>query len=181
MNGRYRTLLKWIDVPLDAHTYGEVQDWGWYSGTSYAGHDQLPVGYWVYVHPRWYIWKERVAPRGPEATQAEISTASLGGKYGGFKRALYVPEDARTWGEQYDYGYSTEREYREFTGLVPGYWVYQSPRWYLFLKLLKKDAAPGVPSRMKETGKDKPVLRPPSAEPQLKLVTEQPEEAAPAP
>jgi hypothetical protein len=58
VNGKYRKLLKRINVPQDKNGYGEFSDYGAYSGTSYAGYNNLPAGYWVYLAPHWYIWGE---------------------------------------------------------------------------------------------------------------------------
>jgi len=59
VNGRYRVLLRKIEVPDDWRSYGAFCDWGFWKGTSYAGADDLPPGHWVYVHPHWYVWQER--------------------------------------------------------------------------------------------------------------------------
>jgi len=56
VNGKYTNLLTTIYVPDDRGSYGDFDDWGYYSGTSYAGYTNLPAGYWVYVYPNWYIW-----------------------------------------------------------------------------------------------------------------------------
>ena len=56
VNGKYYNLLTVISVPDDRGSYGDFDDWGYYSGTSYAGYSNLPAGYWVYVYPNWYIW-----------------------------------------------------------------------------------------------------------------------------
>jgi HEAT repeat protein len=58
VRGKYRKLLRRIKVEQDKDGYGEFSDYGHYTGTSYAGYDDLPVGYWVYVYPHWYIWGE---------------------------------------------------------------------------------------------------------------------------
>jgi hypothetical protein len=58
VRGKYRKLLRRIKVEQDKNGYGEFSDYGHYTGTSYAGYDDLPVGYWVYVYPHWYIWGE---------------------------------------------------------------------------------------------------------------------------
>jgi len=57
-NGRYRELLHVLYLPQDKATYQDYTDYGHYTGTSYYNHNNLSVGYWVYVYPRWYIWKE---------------------------------------------------------------------------------------------------------------------------
>jgi hypothetical protein len=58
VNGKYSKLLKTIEVPQDKGSYGEFSDYGSYSSKSYAGYNDLPAGYWVYVYPHWYIWGE---------------------------------------------------------------------------------------------------------------------------
>jgi hypothetical protein len=58
VGGKYRKLLRRIKVEQDKNGYGKFSDYGHYTGTSYAGYDNLPVGYWVYVYPHWYIWGE---------------------------------------------------------------------------------------------------------------------------
>jgi hypothetical protein len=56
VNGKYSNLLRVINVPQDRGSYGDFDDYGYYSSTSYAGYDNIPAGYWVYVYPDWYIW-----------------------------------------------------------------------------------------------------------------------------
>jgi hypothetical protein len=55
---RYQTLLKTLEVPADHDAYGDFCDFGHWSGTSYAGHNDLPAGYWVYLAPNWYIFQD---------------------------------------------------------------------------------------------------------------------------
>jgi hypothetical protein len=55
MGGKYQNLLRVVEAPADA-AYGALHDYGHWDGTSYAGQDNLPTGYWVYVAPNWYIW-----------------------------------------------------------------------------------------------------------------------------
>jgi len=58
-SGRYRELLHVLYVPQDkANGYNDFNDYGHYVGNNYAGYNNLSDGYWVYVYPRWYIWKE---------------------------------------------------------------------------------------------------------------------------
>ncbi len=58
VNGKYRNLLRVISVPHDRASYGDFSDWGYYTGSEWQGHKNLPAGHWVYVYPRWYIWGE---------------------------------------------------------------------------------------------------------------------------
>ena len=55
---KYRKLMRKIEVEEDQSTYGEFYDYGYWSGTSWRGHGELPPGYWVYVAPHWYIYGE---------------------------------------------------------------------------------------------------------------------------
>ena len=60
--GKYRVLLRKIHVPQDTNAYGQFTDYGMYTGNSWAGFNDLPPGYWVYVYPNWYIWRDCVKP-----------------------------------------------------------------------------------------------------------------------
>ena len=57
--GRYRKLLKKLEVPDDEKAYGKFHDYGYYDGDTWADYKDLPPGYWVYVAPHWYIWAEQ--------------------------------------------------------------------------------------------------------------------------
>jgi hypothetical protein len=45
-------------VPEDEQRYGKFHNYGYYEEPNYAGYSNLPAGYWVYVAPHWFIWKE---------------------------------------------------------------------------------------------------------------------------
>jgi hypothetical protein len=60
--GKYRVLLRKIHVPQDTNAYGKFTDYGMYTGNAWAGYNDLPPGYWVYVYPNWYIWRDCVKP-----------------------------------------------------------------------------------------------------------------------
>jgi len=49
-------------VPADQANYNRYNDHGIWQGTSYAGFNDLTPGYWVYVYPRWYIWRDGPKP-----------------------------------------------------------------------------------------------------------------------
>lgn len=65
VEGKYAKLLRQIEVEDDAALYGEFYDWGYYTGASYRGFDDLPAGYWVWVKPHWYIWGESKGVAAP--------------------------------------------------------------------------------------------------------------------
>ncbi len=60
VDGKYANLLEIFDAEADFDDYGEFSDFGHYPATGYAGQADLPEGYWVYVYPNWYIWKDKV-------------------------------------------------------------------------------------------------------------------------
>jgi len=65
VNGKYSNLLKKIAVEKDRAGEGEFSDYGYWDATSYAGHTDLPAGYWVYVYPHWYIFEKAGRAKGP--------------------------------------------------------------------------------------------------------------------
>ena len=60
VEGKYRMLLRQLAVDEDRQAYGDFQDFGFSSIVEYAGHTGLPPGYWVYVRPYWYIWRDNL-------------------------------------------------------------------------------------------------------------------------
>jgi HEAT repeat protein len=58
VGGKYATLLRRIRVEQDRAGYTDFSDFGMYQGTEWAGYTNLPPGYWVYVYPHWYIWRD---------------------------------------------------------------------------------------------------------------------------
>jgi hypothetical protein len=80
--GRYRGLLKRIAVPQDAGKVSVFADHGSRHGPTdprpdYEGHKALPQGYWVYVHPYWYIWGERQGDLAAERFDPVVATGFL--------------------------------------------------------------------------------------------------------
>jgi tetratricopeptide (TPR) repeat protein len=57
--GTYSNVLRRIHVPDDKDDYGNYNNYGWSTTSSYRGYDGLPSGYWVYVAPYWYIWETK--------------------------------------------------------------------------------------------------------------------------
>ena len=57
-SGKYKTLLRQLEVPSDQASYGDLKDFGRWEGTEYQSYKNLPPGYWVYAAPHWYIWNE---------------------------------------------------------------------------------------------------------------------------
>jgi len=103
--GRYKTLLQTIEVPADRAQYGDFYDYGYWSGTSYAGHDGLRPGYWVYLAPNWHIYRDAAdesaagqSPRGwgPEQATGAPNTWPNAGDLG-TAWASQTPDGQREW------------------------------------------------------------------------------------
>ncbi len=125
--GRYSNLLKKINVPGDRENYGEFHDYGAWQGTSYAGQQNLPVGFWVYESPDWYIWGAQNADE-PE----DVRKASVGGNYCILLKTLEAKEDQKTYGDFHEYGPWSGSSYAGQKDLPAGYWVYLYPKWYIW-------------------------------------------------
>jgi hypothetical protein len=84
VNGKYGMLLRQFKVEEDAKTYGNFKDLGRSDRKDYAGLTDLPAGYWVYVRPYWYIWRDLAAvmkpkrPWGPEQATGVPDTDQAG-------------------------------------------------------------------------------------------------------
>ncbi|HXG13366.1 MAG TPA: hypothetical protein VNK04_26650 [Gemmataceae bacterium] len=83
-DGKYRMLLRQFRSPKDKVAGGDFREMGLMRVPSYAGQTNLPPGYWVYVEPYWYIWRDLTAlpprnrPWGPEQATGEPNTTAAG-------------------------------------------------------------------------------------------------------
>ena len=57
--GRYSKLLARLEVKGDLKRYKLFNEEGYFKLKEWGGHKNPPAGYWVYVYPHWYIWKNR--------------------------------------------------------------------------------------------------------------------------
>src|SRR5919197_261521 len=71
VNGKYTDLIRTLDVPEDAETYGPFKDYGYWASGTYKGRSGLPPGYWVYLAPTWYIWSRVGDVRGSAPRPAD--------------------------------------------------------------------------------------------------------------
>ncbi len=141
VDGKYRDLLKTLSVPRDRYEYGEFFEFGYSDDSNYAGYTGLPRGYWVYVYPNWYIWKNVKGSGWPETGPAIGPTPeekkdprSAYGRYYSLKKELPAPLDVVKYGNYYDRGYSGSGNYGSARDLPAGYWVYVFPTWYIWEK-----------------------------------------------
>ena len=118
----------------DLNDYGNFTDFGQWDGSSYAGHDKLRAGYWVYVYPRWYVWAEK------DALSAEdLKKFSVDGRYSVLLRKIEAKEDRERYPDFHNFGFWAGNSYRGQEDLPPGYWVYAYPNWYIWG--ISKDAS----------------------------------------
>jgi hypothetical protein len=80
--GRYQTLLRRIRVPDDVTAHSFFNDHGWRYGPTgelpeYKGHTDLPEGYWVYVYPDWYVWRDRTKEADERRFDPLVATGYL--------------------------------------------------------------------------------------------------------
>ncbi len=76
VDGKYRRLLKKIEVQDDFRRFRGFHDYGYWDGTEYAGQTDLLPGFWVYVYPHWYIWGEELQKPAPPNSDAGAETTS---------------------------------------------------------------------------------------------------------
>jgi hypothetical protein len=82
--GKYRMLLRQFKSPKDRLAADDFREMGLMRVPAYAGQTNLPAGYWVYVEPYWYVWRDLTAVPGPnrawgpEQATGEPNTATSG-------------------------------------------------------------------------------------------------------
>lgn len=57
LQGKYSVLQHVLTAPGDAPFWGRKPEHGYWNGTIYQMQEGLRPGYWVYVKPRWFVWK----------------------------------------------------------------------------------------------------------------------------
>lgn len=62
VGGKYATLVRTVTARYDYLQYGAFHDYGFSKETAYAGEKDIPPGYWVYVYPDWYVFRDTSAP-----------------------------------------------------------------------------------------------------------------------
>ncbi len=58
VRGKYSGLRQTIHCPRDRRTYGRFRDYGFWGGGRWCGR-RGKRGYWVWVYPKWYVWRHR--------------------------------------------------------------------------------------------------------------------------
>ncbi|MCP4134305.1 MAG: hypothetical protein GY754_25245 [bacterium] len=58
VNGKYSKLLQVLRCDDDKSSYGAFYEYGYYGGGAWCS-QQGKGGYWIWVSPNWYIWKNK--------------------------------------------------------------------------------------------------------------------------
>lgn len=58
VSGKYSQLIQIMHCPADSGRYGNFKDYGWWGGGPWCG-QQGVAGYWVWMAPNWYVWKNK--------------------------------------------------------------------------------------------------------------------------
>lgn len=87
VGGKYRMLLRMLRIPEDGKQFAGFKEFGYRTETTCAEYTNLPKGYWVYVYPYWYIWRDQVTGKeeakrawGPEQATGKPDTPGPGDK-----------------------------------------------------------------------------------------------------
>jgi hypothetical protein len=84
---KYAMLLRQFKCPGDFGKYENFRDLGLRRLKEYADQKDLPPGYWVYVYPYWYVWRDTTADQklrqkrqwGPEQATGRPDTWPMQG------------------------------------------------------------------------------------------------------
>lgn len=141
---KYSELLTVFPAPEDEQ-YRNNPDAGYRADTTRGHASNLPPGYWVYVEPNWYIWKNRGAAPAPAAppapTSARVGTPPLdqippaanpGGRYAQLLKVFPSPQEAGAYRNNPEAGHWSIGSWAGTTNIPPGYWVYAEPNWYIW-------------------------------------------------
>lgn len=125
VSGKYSELVQVMNCPKDGSSYGNFRDYGYWGGGAWCG-QQGKAGYWVWVAPNWYVWKQKGAPNLSAPPQATVN-----GKYSNLIQILNCPKDGSSYGNFSDYGYWGGGAWCGKQGKA-GYWVWVAPNWYIW-------------------------------------------------
>lgn len=138
--GKYRELVTTIDCPLPKTSLKEFEhfgfkEYGFFKGGKWCGTAKAPAGYYVYVSPKWYVWRKESKKKLPPS-----KLASVNGKYNKLVKKINCPGHSKFYKKFTEYGYQEPWVWCSVKS-KPGHYVYVYPDWYIW-KDLKKDNIP---------------------------------------
>jgi hypothetical protein len=134
VGGKYTDLITKFECAKDQAQYGSYNDYGKEKAYNQYCGAKAPAGYWVYVAPHWYVWKNKA--QLSDAQKQEM--ARVHGKYSNLITKISVPED-ETSDSIREYGYYKAHRYKG-NNMPAGYYAYVAPHWYIW-KDVNLDAA----------------------------------------
>jgi hypothetical protein len=99
--GKYSMLLRQIWLPDDRKGFTDFFEFGYRTDSTCAQYTNLPKGYWVYVAPYWYIWRDRAGSQetgrawGPEQATGKPDTPHAGDMQSAWASA--TPDGSDEW------------------------------------------------------------------------------------
>lgn len=142
--GTYHELAGTIECPLPKVSVKEFdhfgfKEYGYFKGGNWCKKKKAPPGYYVYVHPTWYVWRKIRKKKLPPLT-----IPSVKGRYEKLVKKIYCPRDRKFYKKFTEYGYHEPWVWCS-TKTKPGHYVYVYPYWYVWKKLSQDiKAPPGV-------------------------------------
>ena len=73
--GNYQGLLHAVESPEDAEVFGQLFEFGYWTGSTHARQNGLKPGYWVYAAPFWFIWEKSSSPSPLEGRKTPPPTS----------------------------------------------------------------------------------------------------------
>jgi len=133
LNGKYSKLLMKIKRPGDRRQYKRFVEYGYQPYGLRLG-KWAPEGFYVYLYPNWYIWKNLKKPEKiPENAYQNIKYTY---KYSELIQYFRCPKDRKNYSDNYEYGWYDAAAKYPYCGVYskPGHWVYSYPNWYVWNK-----------------------------------------------
>ncbi len=146
--GKYDTLVQKIKCPdvtsarIDFWFYG-YKDYGYTKGRKFCKGEKSNAGYFTYVKPYWYGWKN--------LNKKKINVkkiTSVDGKYSKLLQKIKCGGEKKFYKNFTEYGYKPrqfkKKDYVRWCGTFakPGYYVYLYPHWYIYEKFNSKNKVP---------------------------------------
>lgn len=113
-------------ISFRAHDY-------WVKGLACSNDNKYiaSVGY----HSMLVVWDVTSLEKLKKSTQPQIpEVATINGRYSELARIIPAKEKQKTLGLLYEEGFRKESSYPEIGKVPDGYWIYNSPNWYVFSK-----------------------------------------------
>ncbi len=139
--GKYSKLIQTIECStagnkLKEFTQFNYKSYGFYKGGNWCDEKIGKKGFYVYVAPKWYVYKKK-----NKSKKVNKKIASIGGKYSGLIMKFRCGVQKRFYKDFVDYGYQSLYAWCG-KRVKKGYYVYHNSKWYIWKGLSKRIEAP---------------------------------------